>query len=290
MADGSENLFLDESQGSFDLKMVRLARAFRGEAITNAKAQILCVGYVSCRIRSDFDAGEARDALGDLAKRAKSSLVACGVFENAIAGYILIPKVPSVTDFLALSLRPEGAGAIPGAKSTPKPAGGGAKPKGGDDDDPVTSEIAIDPFKKKVDVSIPKVELEIDVKFWDDKGIGSVLPKKAKVTFDVDSKQINDTALELQWAKDFLKNKMLWGVVSKAEVSVTASGKVNFSQDDKQRTTANLSAEIKAAVEIGIKIPKLPMDIKVEGNITLDSAGKVTPGATLTFPLPGPFK
>ena len=284
MADGNETLFLDESQGSFDLKMVRLARAFRSEAIANAKAQILCVGYVSCRIRSDFDAGEARNALGDLARRAKAALTACGVFQNAIAGYILIPKVPAVADFVALSLRPEGAGAIPGGTSTP--ATGGAKPKGGGGDDPVTTEIAIDPFKKEVKASFPKVELEIDVKFWDDKGIGGVLPKKAKVTFDVDSKQINDTALELQWAKDFLKNKMLWGVVSKAEVSVTASGKVNFSQDDKNRTTANLSAEIKAAVEVGIKIPKLPMDVKVEANVTLDTAGKVTPGATLTFPLP----
>ena len=280
----TETLFSDESVGSNDFKLVRLARKFREVAITNLDAHITIVGYIT---RSSLLSEGVDGVIQRMVKWAadtRDKLTSFHVWEQSIVGYLPLQSAPIVDDILIVTAKDTPrANAFPGMRILP--AEDAVKVQK-DDDSPIKGQVVVDPFAKPGPVRPGRnVDTQIEVTLWDDKGIGRKLPGTMKVTLNVSQDKIEEVGAEWTAFKMKLKNQMFWGVVSKVELSIKLSAKLDFDQSTAQKIVGTWSAQVKSSLEFDLKIPKTSIGIHVEATLGVDQAGKPVPGIQFSVDL-----
>jgi hypothetical protein len=284
MADetSTETIYAQESLGSENLKLVRIARVQRGMAITNPAAHLAMVGCLasSSLIRDDAGFQKEVERMIDRLIDLRGRLISFGVLPNSIIGYFPYQVAPITENLIVLTARNSAAKPLfPGYKlvapsAVTAPAAADEGPKG---------QVIIDPFAERQPVRATRtLETQIEVTVWDDKGIGKKLPGPMKVTFNVGPNGFEEVGGELTLLKQKLKNQMFFGAINKVEISLKAEGKLDFDKSTARRLIGDWGAKLKSSLEFEIKIPKTSITIGVEATLGVDQAGKPSPELKFT--------
>ena len=73
------------------------------------------------------------------------------------------------------------------------------------------------------------------------------------------------------------------GLVTKVELSVKLSGKLDFDQSTAQRLVGPWSGQFKSSLEFDLKVPKTSIGVHVEATLGVDQAGKPVPGIQFSW-------
>jgi hypothetical protein len=277
----TETLYASESSGSASFKLVRLARTFRGVAITNLDAHITILGLVSPKSLLSADVDAVINRMVAWAVDVRDQLTSFGVYEKSIVGYLPVRTAPITEDILTLTARDTPRqNPFPGMRVI---APGDSAVKQGDDS-PIKGQVIVDPFAQPQKVRPGRnLDTQIEVTVWDDKGIGHKLPGPMKVTLNVGQNTIEEVGAELTLLKAKLKSQMFWGLITKVELSVKLSGKLDFDQSTAQRLVGTWSAQLKSSLEFDLKVPKTSIGVHVEATLGVDQAGKPVPGIQFSW-------
>src|SRR5262249_25616091 len=120
-------------------------------------------------------------------------------------------------------------------------------------------------------------DTQIEVTLWDDKGNKKILPAM-KVTLNVGPNTIEEVGGELTLFRQKLKTQMFWGLVTKVQLSVKLSAKLDFDHSTAQRLVGQWSAQLKSSLEFDLKVPKTSIGVHVEATLGVNQAGKPVPG------------
>jgi hypothetical protein len=289
----TETLCSNESISLMTSKLGRLVVKFREVSLNKPDAHITMLGYMSSGSVADEGIEETSSRMVRWAIDMRDKLITLGVPSNLIAGYIPRQPVPTTDDLVVLTLRDaaEPVNLFPGmrvispadaaSRQSPDSSSKGTPEK----ESPIKGQVVIDPFAKPGPVRPGRnVDTQIEVTLWDSNsaGIGRKLPPM-KVTLNVSQNSIEEVGGELTVFKQKLKSQMLWGAISKVELSVKLSGKLDFDQSTAQHLIGQWSAQLKSSLEFDLKIPKTSIGVHVEGSLGVDQAGKVVPGLQFTW-------
>jgi len=288
----TETLCSNESIELMNSKVGRLARQFRDVALNKSDAHITMVGYMSVSSVHDEGIEETTSRMVRWAVDMRDRLITFGVPNNLIVGYIPRQPVPSTDDILVLTLRdtPEPVNLFPGmrvispadaaSRRSPDSPSGASKENA---DGPVKGQVVIDPFAKPGPFRPGRnVDTQIEVTVWESNGNRKLLTGM-KVTLNVGPNTIEEVGAELTLFKQKLKSQMFWGVITKVELSVKLSGKLDFDQSTAQRLVGQWSAQLKSSLEFDLKVPKTSIGVHVEGSLGVDLSGKVVPGIQFSW-------
>ena len=276
----SENLFPDESDASEDLKLVRLARAFRLAAMTKPQSSVMLIGLLSHKLTDPASANAMIGALVVRMRRAKDKLISFGVFNEVISGYVPLVQAPVVADVVVVTARDEPGSnpykgidfytlddVISDSVATPDPT------------QVVTAKGVVDPF----DDGGASMVVQLEISVFDALGTKSRLPGETKFTMKIEQNTLKEVGLEWTPLKAELRKKMFWGTIQKVEISATIAAKSDMTKVSVQNMFGKWSNETKASLEADVKIPKTSIKIHVEGSLKTDFAGKPKAGVEFSW-------
>lgn len=269
MADSpTETLFPAESPGATDYKLVRFARAFRLAAITNPKLYVVETGVISQKHFLGEDLGPLIDNMVTRLQMVRDRLIDFGVWKDAIVGYFPLQRAPVIDDIIMVGVsdRPR-TNMLPGLTVSPDAAKAS--------DDGIKGQLVVDAFAKPGPVRPGRtVDTQIEVTLWDSNGNSKKLPGTMKVTLNVGPNAIEEVEGEFTAFKARLKSQMFWGVVTKVELSMKMSTKIDFDQSTARRLIGNWSSQVKSSLEFDLRVPKTAITIHVEGTLGVDQGGQ----------------
>lgn len=262
MAIATETIYWSDSDGARTMKLVRAARALRMAAITDPGVYIIMIGLFPKSSGSDF-ANAARAHCVKAMREARDSLVAFGVWENAIDGYIPYQEAPT-TQFVYTVTVDTGARknpfpslesmSIDEAQATPGPGGGG-----GGEPSPVKRKFVIDPFDEH-GVAL-KAQLELDI--TDATGRRLNLPGEFAATFEIVNGRLKEVGVEWTAVQRKLKDRIARGAIRNIEISISLSGKAEMSESQARQIFGGWGAEAKATLgaDLHIKSTKIRVEL-----------------------------
>ena len=280
------NLFPDESDGSEDFKLVKVARECRASQMKNPKSGVLMIGMLHSRLTT-ANANAIMSAMVTRMRRARGKLISFGLFDKDIGGFIPLIQAPIIDDIITVTARdipPDNPYKGFDFCSVDDIVNNAAAPD--DPDKIVTAKTVLDPFD---DDGGATITTQIEVSVFEATGIKRKLPGEYKFTMklapgdEVSAAKVKEMALEITPIKTTLKNQLAWGIIQKVEFSATVSGKTEAKIDNGKvkRLFDNFSTEVKASLEADVKIPRSSVKIHVEGSLKSDLVGK--PKAGLEF-------
>jgi hypothetical protein len=285
-----ETLFPGESAGSLDFKLVRLAREFRRVLITEPQAHITMQGDIrrgSLMFLSNEQLDNLLKNMIERFKDARDRLIAFGVSEQSIFGYMPLRQAPAIDNvivaFTRLSKIPNinelGPEFGPRTKIVPSSQVVGTDPN----DDFLKGQIVIDPFAKANDPPDPPshVETQIEITVRDKKpldGARIIFFKTLKVTLNITPDKIDEIGAELSVVT--LKLKEISRHFKNAQVSVKVSPKLDVDISTQARIKKWTDSQVKLSLEFEM------FGVQVEPTLGLEGRGKPAGGLQLTVPLP----
>lgn len=288
MSTGIETLYVDESEGSENLKLVRLVRHVRGLMIKNRQAHVAVEGYFGrdAMTLEPTVAEKERFTLEGWQWEKRNKLISFGLPEPNIVVYVPF-QVKSDADGRTVRLT--------AYETAPKPA----FPRQGNNlptiqpfSPSVSASVVIDPKSRQEEGSnraSRHVETQVEVTVWDDKGNKKIgfLPK-SKVTLSVGPNGIEEvggelTAFKLKLKALNLDEKFKWGFISKVEIAFKVEGSMNLDKSTAERLFREWKGKLKAALSFELKIPGTSLKLPIEVAPYVDSEGK--PGVGLQFTL-----
>ncbi len=266
MSVATETLFRDESQFSSNMKLDKLARAYRDTAMTKP-AHVTLVGCVTRNSMVGNEVDAIIKAMVEQMVDARDRLIFFGVPKPAISGHLPLRPVPIVQNVVIGTV-------LDTALPPPLPGARTGVPGKIDPESAVSGKFVIDPFSESEDKrQSHHVATQIEVTIWE--GMHKKPPIKIAATLNVTQDGIHEVGAEIEMLKLTLKNKWLGGAITNVEVSLKLEGKHDFDKQKVERLFGKWSADFKAGLSFVIK---LPIKIKVELTLGVDLQGKPTPG------------
>lgn len=264
MSIASEVIYWTDSVGARDMKLVRAARALRQAAISDPAVFIVMIGMFPRSTGSEFSSALKRRYV-DFMREGRDALVACGVWENAIDGYIPFQEAP--TDQFVYTVAVSS-----GARRNPFPgldsmsldealpgAGGG----GGGDSEPMSKrKFVIDPFDD--DGVAVKAQLEVDIVEASGRRLNA--PGELSATLEVDQNGVKEVGAEWTALKKRIAARIARGAIRNVEIKVTVAGKTDLSEADARRVFGKWSAEAQATLsaELHVRATKVTVELGVK--------------------------
>ncbi|MBL8587856.1 MAG: hypothetical protein JNK46_04950 [Methylobacteriaceae bacterium] len=261
MAIATETIYWSDSDGARTMKLVRAARALRMAAITDPGVYIIMIGLFPKSSGSDF-ANAARAHYVKAMREARDSLVAFGVWENAIDGYIPYQEAPT-TQFVYTVTVDTGVrkNPFPTLESTTleeaqASSGGGG---GGESEAAVKRKFVIDPFDEH-GVAL-KAQLELDI--TDATGRRLNLPGEFAATFEIVNGRLKEVGVEWTAVQRKLKDRIARGAIRNVVISISLSGKAEMSESQARQIFGGWGAEAKATLgaDLHIKSTKIRVEL-----------------------------
>ncbi len=128
-----------------------------------------------------------------------------------------------------------------------------------------------------------EMTMEIEISFKEKGKLIIKPPLKAKVALNPDgSLGVVELSAELVLLKQEIAKSLAGGLIQDVKFKIAASASAKFKLDDSQHFKTELNAKVKAAVGFDLVIPKLKHKIPIEASLSVDIAGKVSPGVSIT--------
>ena len=211
-----------------------------------------------------------------------------GVWEDAIVGYLPLHPAQIDPDLLVLTALDTRCSNL--FNGTPVVSPGDALGRS-DDDSPIKGQVVVDPFSK-AGPALPgrNIDTQIQVAFWEP-GDTSLLGNRSlmggrsslEVTLNVGPDRVEEVGAEFGMLLAKLKDKTLYPVITKVQLSAKLEGKLDFDQSTAQRVVGTWSGNVKLSLEADLKIPKTDISFHVEATLGVDQSGKVVPGIQVSW-------
>ena len=135
-----------------------------------------------------------------------------------------------------------------------------------------------------VDPLSGEMTMEIEISFKENGVLKTKPPVKAKVALNPDgSLSAVELSAELVLLKQEIAKKLAGGLIQDVKFKIAASASAKFKLDDSNQFKTDLNAKVKAALGFDLVIPKLKHRIPIEASLSVDIAGKVSPGVSITI-------
>ena len=278
MAIATEVVYRSDSEGARTMKLVRAARAQRQAAITDPSVFIMMIGMFPKSTASAFS-NRARAEYVRSMREGRDTLVACGVREGAIDGYIPFQEAPTsefvytVTVGRGLRKNP-----FPGLESMTLDEAVESAGSGGGDKEPLfRRNFVIDPFDDD-GVSV-KAQLELDLVEASGRRLNA--PGEFSATLEVKNGRLVEVGAEWTGLKKRLKDRIARGAVRNVEITITVAGKTDLSEATARQIFGAWSAEARATLGADLHVGKTR--VRVEIGAKGDTEHGLGPSLEFTF-------
>lgn len=264
----TETVYWSDSVGARNMKLVRAARAQRMAAIGDPAVYILMIGMFPKSTASDF-ANRAKRRYVDFMREGRDTLVSCGVWENAIDGYIPFQEAP-IDQFVYTVTVDTGRRRNPfpalDSMSIDEAPGGDAGGGDGDKEPLVTRKFVIDPFDD--DGVAMKAQIEVDIVEATGRRLNP--PGEFTATLEFDHAGVKEVGVEWTALKKRLAGRIARGAIRNIEIKITAAGKTDLGAADARRIFGKWSAEAQASLSAELHVGR--------AKVTLEIGVKAGPG------------
>lgn len=278
MAIATELIYWSDSDGARTMKLVRAAYAQRQAAILDPSVFIVMIGMFPKSTASAFSNRAKADYVQRM-REGRDRLISCGVWENAIDGYIPFQEAPT-TEFVYTVTVDKGLrkNPFPSLESMTLDEAVESAGSGGGDKEPLFKrKFVVDPFDD--DGVTVKAQLELDLVEASGRRLNA--PGEFSATLEVKNGRLVEVGAEWTGLKKRLKDRIARGAIRNVEITITVAGKTDLSEATARQIFGAWSAEAKATLGADLHVGKTK--VRVEIGAKGDTEHGLGPSLEFTF-------